>query len=239
MRICLSIVSHGQADLVEGLLKSINQFVVSKEHEVLIVITENTTAKRNFNCIHPIEYTFNLQQKGFGANHNAAFERTDPDFFLVINPDIIFQSEFNLDDLVKKMLALKVDLTSPVIRSMMGKTVDYKRADLTLSNLIMRKLLKKTEKYFDWYAGMFLIFTGNCYRDLGGFDTRFFMYVEDCDICVRARTNGYVVDDVVDISVQHDERRASKNLFSMHFYWHVSSLLKYWLKRKSRWIFSK
>jgi N-acetylglucosaminyl-diphospho-decaprenol L-rhamnosyltransferase len=239
MRICLSIVSHGQDDLVILLLESLNEFVVCEEHEVQIVVTENTTSQIEHTCKFSTKNIFNLRQKGFGANHNAAFERYDPDFFLVVNPDIIFQSEFNLDHLVTRMLTSKVDLTSPVISDVMGKIVDYKRADLTLANLIGRKLLKKAEKYFDWYAGMFLIFTGNCYRDLEGFDTRFFMYVEDCDICVRARINGYVVDDVVDLSVQHDERRTSKNLFSKHFYWHASSLLKYWLKSKSLRIFSK
>jgi N-acetylglucosaminyl-diphospho-decaprenol L-rhamnosyltransferase len=232
MQICLSIVSHGQVDLVNRLLESLNKFVVCEEHEVLIVITENIPTREAYTCKFPIKKIFNLHQKGFGANHNAAFEGADPDFFLVINPDIIFHRVFNLDQLINRMLALKVDLTAPVVKDLMGKTVDYKRADLTLVNLIMRKLFNKNEKYFEWYAGMFLVFNGICYRGVGGFDTRFFMYVEDCDICIRARSNGYVVDDVVDMSVQHDERRASKKLFSIHRYWHVSSLLKYWIKNK-------
>jgi N-acetylglucosaminyl-diphospho-decaprenol L-rhamnosyltransferase len=233
MRICLSIVSHGQADLVDALLRSVDEFVVSEEHEVLVVITENTTAQYKCTCKYPVDYTFNLRQKGFGANHNAAFERTTPDYFLVINPDITFKGEFCLDHLVSAMTVSNVDLTSPIITDKFGETVDYKRADLTLINLIKRRVFKQTERCFDWYAGMFLVFTGKSYLALEGFDPRFFLYVEDCDICVRAARLGYQIEDVVNVSVQHDSRRASSNLFSIYYFWHLSSLLKYWLKRES------
>ena len=237
MKICLSIVSHGQTDLVIDLLKSLDEFVVCERHDVTVIITENTTSRYKYICKYPITHVCNLRRKGFGVNHNAAFEKADPDFFFVINPDIIFQSEFNLDQLIDAMISLEIDLTSPIITNTKGETADYKRADLTVTNILKRKLIKANEQYFDWFAGMFLIFTGTCYRDLGGFDPRFFMYVEDCDICVRARLKGYKVNDAVDMSVRHDARRASKRIGSKHFYWHVSSLFKYWLKRTSTRIF--
>lgn len=237
MKICLSIVSHGQANLVTSLLDSLDEFVVCERHDVTIIITENTTSRIKHTCKYPTQHLYNLRRKGFGANHNSAFEKIDPDFFLVINPDIIFQSEFNLDRLIDAMISLGIDLTSPIITNTRGELADYKHADLTLINILKRNLLKANEQYFDWYAGMFLIFTGNCYRDLGGFDPRFFMYVEDCDICVRAKLKGYEIYDVVDMSVRHDARRASNRIGSKHFYWHVSSLCRYWLKRTSTRIF--
>ena len=61
MRICLSIVSHGQADLVIALLESLNKFVVCEEHEVLIVITENKTSQIKHSC----KYLTKNIQKGF------------------------------------------------------------------------------------------------------------------------------------------------------------------------------
>lgn len=233
----MSIVSHGQANLVMALLRSLDEFVVCERHDVSIIITENTTSRVKHTCKYPTQHIYNLRRKGFGANHNSAFEKIDPDFFLVVNPDIIFQSEFNLDRLTEAMLSSEIDLTSPIITNAKGEAVDYKRADLTLASILRRKLFKENLQYFDWYAGMFLVFTGKCYRDLGGFDPRFFMYVEDCDICVRATSIGYKINDVVDMSVRHDARRASKRIGSIYFYWHVSSLFKYWLKRISKWVF--
>ena len=69
------------------------------------------------------------------------------------------------------------------------------------------------------------------FRTLGGFDTRFFMYVEDCDFCIRALQIGCKLEDVTTISVKHDARRKSRKIFSKYAYWHMQSLLKYWLKK--------
>ena len=231
MKICMSIVSHSQPKLVEALLSSVDNYVLCERHEVLVAITENTRVSSEYNCLYPLDYTLNLQRKGFGANHNAAFERSDPDYFLIVNPDIIFTEEFNLDELVDVMQELNVDITSPVVTDQRGEIVDYKRADLTPINIIKRKLLKYSEQCCDWYAGMFLVVNGKTYRSLGGFDPRFFMYVEDCDLCIRAAEKGYKLADVVTTPVQHDARRASSKFLSLHFYWHLSSLFKYWLKR--------
>jgi len=173
----------------------------------------------------------NLSRKGFGANHNSAFEYLDPDFFLIVNPDIEFTEPFNLDVLIKEMEASKIDITSPIILDKDGSLEDYKRSDLTVKNLLKRKVLKITDTKFDWYAGMFLIVNGRIFRKLGGFDTRFFMYVEDCDFCNRALQIGCKLEDVTVTFVKHDARRESRKIFSKHLFWHIQSLLKYWLKK--------
>ena len=82
---------------------------------------------------------------------------------------------------------------------------------------------------FDWFAGMFLIIRGTSFRKLGGFDERFFMFVEDCDFCVRASKDGFRIADTLDIAVKHNAQRASRRSFRF-FIWHIKSLIKYWLK---------
>jgi len=230
MHIGISIVSHAQSALVKTLLASLDEHVYSREHKVSLIITENTLARDEFNCKFPLLYKQNLHCKGFGANHNSAFEYLDPDIFLILNPDIEFIEDFDLDLLVNIINASQVGVTSPIILDKNGVLEDYKRSDLTLKNLFKRKFLKYPDSKFDWYAGMFLIVTRPVFRSLGGFDPRFFMYVEDCDFCMRAAQNGYIVADTTNISVKHDARRNSQKLFSKHAYWHVQSLLKYWMK---------
>ena len=53
------------------------------------------------------------------------------------------------------------------------------------------------------------------------------MYVEDCDLCMRARQANMNLAEIEDLTVIHDARRASRKSFK-HFKWHISSLLKYW-----------
>jgi len=230
MKIVISIVSHNQKELVDRLLRSIDKYLSVFHNELIILITNNLPTADHFNCKYPILVTDNLDVKGFGANHNAAFERENPDLFLIVNPDIELISEFNLDNLVIDMLNKKISVTSPVIVNSYGALEDYKRQNLTILTLIKRYFIKGYKESFDWYAGMFLIILGRSFRDLSGFDTRFFMYVEDCDLCMRARNLGQLVEDCVPVEIKHNAQRSSRKNFSV-MVWHITSLFKYLLKR--------
>ena len=232
MKLIFSIVSHGQKKLVDRLLHSLDQYVYCHNHKLKIIITENTgdvveykSQKFNLVCVR------NLRPKGFGENHNSAFEREDCDYFFVINPDIRFHKTFDLDEIILAMLDESLDIASPKILNTEGQVEDYKRADLTIQNLIKRKLRMVEIEKFDWLAGMFLISKSKSFRRLSGFDTNFFMYVEDCDLCMRARKQAMSVSSLEKYSVIHDARRASRYNVT-HLRWHISSLLRYWLYKK-------
>ena len=229
MKLVFSIVSHNQSKLVQNLLISFDNFLRCCEHEVLIVVTENVVSEiklksRNFKTL----IIHNLRQKGFGANHNAVFERFDSDVFFIVNPDIFLFEEVNIDHLIKQLVDNHIDISSPKILSPDKSIEDYKRADLSILNLCKRKFFKNYTENFDWLAGMFLILKSDSFRKLKGFDTDFFMYVEDCDLCMRAKREGMQVLDINTFSVVHDARRASTKSLK-HFKWHILSLLKYWL----------
>lgn len=228
MKILISIVSHNQQDLCYKLLGSMDNFVHSDKHEVIIVLTENTLTRNNFKSERFSTYNIrNLRHKGFGANHNDAFDRFESDIFCIVNPDIIFEKNFNLDQLVELVIRDELDISSPQVVGVSGVVEDYKRADLTFVNLLKRKFLKNNVEKFDWLAGMFLVVNSISFRRLQGFDTDFFMYVEDCDLSMRARKAGMRIGDVDGFSVVHDARRASTKSFK-HFRWHITSLLRYW-----------
>ena len=209
-------------------MRSIDNFVQSNKHEVTIVVTENTLT---VNVVKSERFRFyhinNLRCKGFGLNHNSVFERFESDVFLIVNPDIILDQIFDLDLIVEELMKHKIDISSPQITGVSGALEDHKRADLTIANLIKRKLCKNNVEKFDWLAGMFLVINSSSFRKLQGFDTDFFMYVEDCDLSMRARKAGMKIEDISGVSVIHDARRASTKSFK-HLKWHLNSLLRYW-----------
>ena len=83
----------------------------------------------------------------------------------------------------------------------------------------------------DWVAGMFMLFPADAYRLVNGFDERYFMYLEDVDICRRLNKNGLRVLYSDAVEIVHDGQFASrKNL--RHFFWHVSSLLRFLRTKK-------
>jgi hypothetical protein len=66
---------------------------------------------------------------------------------------------------------------------------------------------------------MFMLFRSDAYREVGGFDERFFLYYEDVDICRRLLARGYRCVFQPEASVIHDARRASRRdlrLMSIH-----------------------
>ena len=224
----ISIVSHNQQALCARLLSSIDNFALSKRHEVIIALTENTLAENDLKSERfPTYNVTNLRHKGFGANHNSAFERFESDFFLIVNPDIILNANLDLDLIVEQLIRDQFDISSVQIVGVSGAIEDYKRADLTFSNLLKRKVLRNNVEKFDWLAGMFLIVNSTSFRKLKGFDTDFFMYVEDCDLSMRAQNFGMKIGDLEGFSIVHDARRASTKSFK-HFKWHITSLLRYW-----------
>lgn len=224
----MSIVSHSQQALCARLLQSIDNFVQSNMHELIIVLTENTLSENHVKSERFRTYSIcNLRPKGFGANHNAAFERFESDVFFIVNPDIILNEYLDLDLIVEKLIRDRIDISSPQIVGVSGAIEDYKRANLTFTNLLKRKFFKNNIEKFDWFAGMFLIVNSTSFRMLQGFDTDFFMYVEDCDLSMRARRAEMKIGDIEGFSVVHDARRASTKSFK-HFRWHIASLLRYW-----------
>jgi GT2 family glycosyltransferase len=82
----------------------------------------------------------------------------------------------------------------------------------------------------DWVAGMFMLFTAEAYRAVGGFDERYFLYYEDVDICRRLRARGNKIVYEPAVPVIHEARRASRRdprLMRMH----AASALRYLLSR--------
>jgi len=228
MKILISVVSHDQQVLVENLLRSMDRYIKCSTHQVIIVLTENCRTS-NYASSEKFELKRinNLRQKGFGANHNAAFERFESDFFFIVNPDILLTEILDLDLIVNYVLDFKIDIGSPVILNWSGIVEDYKRSDISFWNLLKRKIFKSHQERFDWLAGMFLVVSSESFGKLRGFDSKFFMYVEDCDLSMRARKAGMNVEDLNDFSVVHDARRSSLRSFK-HLKWHLTSLFKYW-----------
>jgi len=78
----------------------------------------------------------------------------------------------------------------------------------------------------DWVNGACMLMSAPVFRQLGGFDTRYFMYGEDVDICLRLQLQGYTMAPI-QLEVVHDARRNTVRQWR-HLGWHVRSLLRLW-----------
>jgi len=228
--VTVSIVSHGQLELVRPLLEQLDQF--SRALTAKVVLTQNIPepdllagARWGFE----IERIENAVPLGFGANHNQAFDRCATPWFLVLNPDIRFDRDV-LAPLIAQA-APDSGLLTPRILEPGKNEPEQHRAIITPLEILRRKRPDYVRPLVpDWIPGLFMLFRSDAYRQVGGFDERFFMYGEDFDICARTRLAGWKLQVAEDLMALHDAQRASRTSLK-HLYWHVTSLIKVWLSR--------
>lgn len=233
--ITVSIISHGQMQLVRPLLQDLN--AIHHATPLHVVLTLNLPEA--LPC--PAEdYAFSLQvlrneqPRGFGANHNHAFTQAQGDLFCVLNPDIrIAQNPFA--ELLSACSDASVGLAAPVIHSSSGNTEDSARKFPTPWRITHRVLTRRRTRDYaapapvlhpDWVAGMFLLMRTAVYRRIGGFDERYFLYYEDVDLCARIRLAGLDIVQLALPGVVHDAQRASHR-DPKYLRWHLSSMLRF------------
>lgn len=235
--VCISIVSHGQGNLIRGLLRDLRSLeqddYLCYETILTLNIPENEAFIGEFRG-RSLQVLRNHSPKGFGANHNAAFAVSSRDVFIVANPDIRLRTP-NISQLIANLSSPKVGACAPLVLSSRNTVEDSARKFPTLARLARRVFLGYRELDYqidanpvlvDWVAGMFVAFPRKVFAEIGGFDERFFMYMEDADICRRLHHRGLSVVLDPTVSVIHDAQRASRRN-PKHIMWHTRSAIRF------------
>lgn len=233
--VSVSVVSHGQLDMVADLLADLEKYCLSSHFEV--VLTINTKELKQINVefySFPIKIINNDQPKGFGANHNQAFKASSGTFFCVLNPDVrMVVNPFPA--LIKILENSKVGVCAPLVINMNGDIEDSARRFPTPRGILKKFFSRKRLPDYaigqqavtpDWVGGMFMLFSSDTYKQINGFDERYFLYYEDVDICARLTNLGFHVVLCPVVKVVHLAQRAShKNL--KYLRWHITSMLRF------------
>lgn len=185
---------------------------------------------------------------GFGAGHNKVRDLLDSEYHCIVNPDVIIR-----DDILDKMVTYAeahrdVVQLSPRIcfpdgqDQVLGKR--YPHIWYLAASRIRRSKTEKPTALLAWYAmlnkgvsepfeignatGCFMFFRTKDFRAVGGFDERYFMYFEDCDITRQMKKRGKVLYFPAAI-VYHVWARDSKRNSKLKQI-HIESLLKFYAK---------
>lgn len=236
--IAVSIVSHGHGAMVAKLVEQ----VLACPQVGQVIVTYNISEAHLVPPDERIEVIVNSSAKGFGANHNAAYQRAREPFWCVLNPDI----ELTGNPFPVLLEALRNDavaLVAPLIVNPEGAVEDSIRYFPTLVSLAEKFFGRDRSRYEvavggsdispDWVAGMFMLFRAPAFAGLNGFDERYFLYYEDVDICWRVWLAGLRVVACPTASAIHDARRASRVSWR-HRRWHLASMLRFLLKSLGR-----
>lgn len=234
--IAVSIVSHGHGNMVQNLVAQL----LTCPEVAKVIVTYNIPEVAVPFSDGKVEVISNTVPKGFGANHNAAFNHSPEEFWCVLNPDITLVG----NPFLALLETLKVDsvgLVAPLIINPAGGVEDSVRRFQTVRYLVKKLFGRDDSRYMvasgdsvfypDWVAGMFMLFKAAEFARLEGFDESYFLYYEDVDICWRLWHAGGKVAICPSVSAVHDARRASrKNM--RHTRWHIASMLRFLWKSR-------
>jgi GT2 family glycosyltransferase len=236
MKVCASIVLYQNP--ISMLQKAIESFLHTSMDVKLYLIDNSPTNALNIlsSIDRRIEYIHNPSNPGFGAAHNIALKKSMSEgisYHLVLNPDIYFKH-----GVVEELTAYMdhnadVGLLMPKVLYPDGKIQYIARLLPTPWDLFARRFIpikryleKLNRRYeltfFDYstiaevpfISGCFMFLRTNTLKKTGGFDERFFMYLEDADL---SRRIGMVSKTILypDVSIYHEYQRGSHRSFKL------------------------
>jgi GT2 family glycosyltransferase len=248
--LCISIVSHGHGQKVKEVLRDLQPLMLSGA-QVLLTLNIPEDEKFLDELLIKPELIRNTLKRGFGENHNQAFLRTNRAWFAVVNPDTRINPELfkGLEIFCQSSGLGVVGAVGPVVINALGNVESSARYFPTSQRIFKRlgnRLLGKKlypdydsgvseTVNVDWISGCFMLFYSRAYDLIGGFDTRYFMYLEDADICLRLHLAGFMVVYCTKVHIIHHGQYASRSQWR-HFYWHIKSMMRFlWVSRKFKW----
>ncbi|HUV30991.1 MAG TPA: glycosyltransferase family 2 protein [Acidobacteriota bacterium] len=254
-RISAIIVTHNSMPLLEDCLEGLKAALHHLEHEVIVVDNNSsdhsaTVAARHFPGGRVLT---NRDNRGFAAACNQGAGIAGGEFLLFLNPDV----RVDLDG-VRNILAVfarkdRIGLAGARLRHPSGTFQATCRRFPTVENLLFSRgsffarlprtaRKRDTHRYtmpdfhkttiVDAVAGTMAMIRRDLFWHVGGFDERFFMYMEDTDLSLRLVNDGYVNVFVPASGGVHHWRKGS-NAGRLRRRWHHHrSVWKYFRKHE-------
>ena len=241
----ITIVSYHNEEDVKRAVASIEEHTpatISKQ--IYIVDNAGDALAELAELYEDVTYLPTGKNLGFGGGHNYVLEQLDSKCHAIVNPDIILE-----EDAFSKLLAFmehkSIGMCVPRLVDEKGELLAVYRRELTVWDMFIRMFLKGAFKKRQAYhtmqdadyskafevpfaQGSFLVIRTELFKELGGFDERFFLYMEDADLCKRVNEVSklcYCPDATV---IHKWEKGSHKNvkLFKLH----VQSMISYFGK---------
>ncbi|MBD3341426.1 MAG: glycosyltransferase [Candidatus Lokiarchaeota archaeon] len=247
------IVNYNSNAVLENCLSSIENNTKDLAYEIIIVDNASKDAIDYFKKNHPdINVIKNSKNMGFSYANNQGIKSSNGKYVLLLNPDTII-----INNALKIMVDYMnensmVGIIGPWVYEKDGKTLQlscrsfpsfstafFNRYSL-FSKLLPRN--KWTKQYLltdwdhshvtevDWVSGCCMMIRKKMLDQIGLLDTRFFMYNEDVDLCLRANQNNWHVHYLPDAKIEHHIGISSSSVQNKMVIERHKSMWKYYKK---------
>ncbi len=259
MKLSIIITSYKSPELLKVCLDSIKKELTFTDFEIIVADgkTEEATEMMMREDYPDIKFLPFPKQDGFGFLIKKAYTKSQGDYFLILNGDIIVKK-----DSIEKLLELvqnnsEIGIAGPKLlnfnetfqyscfRFYTPLTILYRRtflgrfpfAQKHLDKFLMKEIDHNQKQEVDWLMGSALLTSRKAIEKVGLMDEQFKLYFEDTDWCRRFWENGYKVVYFPQSEMYHyhgkgsDSKSVWKSLFMNRLTWiHITSALKFFLK---------
>jgi GT2 family glycosyltransferase len=217
------IVNYRSWDSLELCLQSLSSF--AGNYEVIVVDNFSNDGKFNsFREKYPtVQFIVSPTNLGFGGGCRLGVHHSLGDYFLFLNPDTIAN-----EGAIHAMLDfLKMQNSCRIVSCRQHKNLAkhylmfpnffrlfgiFKSLESRVS--VNRFRIQKLEAFDfivpDWVSGSVLMVSRANYEKIGGWNSRYWMYYEDPDLCKRCASLGGSTALLTNASIQHNHGGATR-----------------------------
>lgn len=254
MKLSIIIITYNSENLIGPCLDSIYKTTKDLDYEIIIIdnVSQDDTVSFLRKNYPKINLTVNSENVGFARGVNQGIKKAKGEFILLLNPDMRV-----LDGAINKSLAyleknsdtgiLGCQLLYPNLKlqasfgnfpslftEFLQATYLYKFLPwgrFIPESATSKKRFKKIHEV-DWLGGGFMMVRRKTFDQIGLFDENFFMYLEDVDLCFRAKKSGFKVIYFPEAQVIHHHMASTKKDPSSAIINELRSLVYFFKKYK-------
>ncbi|MBO0482996.1 glycosyltransferase [Candidatus Enterococcus courvalinii] len=197
-----------------------------------------------------LHINFHQENSGFGYGHNQNLLNSNYRYAVIFNPDILVDEQtivevvellmehpecamlapkiLNEDGSVQYLIRERLDVFDYMLRFIPFKWVK-KLFDKRLAKFECRDLPLDKNSYVRMISGSFMVIDTEKFTEVTGFDSRYFMYFEDNDLCLKFEQAGYKLLYTPTHSVVHLYGKGAHRNFKL-FRIFMSSMAKFFHK---------
>ncbi len=253
MLLSIIILNFNKSDLTINCLESLQKLYKKEfdESQYEIIIIDNASAEDDlkdlkeklksgkYNGTTLIE---NKENFGFSKACNIGASKAGGDLILFLNNDtevkdrgLSEMTEYMLENKVVDILGGKLCNVDGSEQASIGRFYNPLNAIMFLLGFQRFGAIDKNPVLItnvDWVKGGCMMMKKHIFTSLNGFDEQIFMYIEDMELCYRAKSKGYGVFFYPHVTILHKDQGSSSRSFAIvNIY---QSLLYFYKKHRSK-----
>ncbi len=259
MKLTVTIVNYNQKYFPRICVEALKKSKLDFDFE--IIVCDNNSHDESLDFLKKAHESGDIKlvepgkNLGYGSGHNFAARSARGKYICILNTDITVEKD-TLQKLVDYLEEHDdVGIVGPKLLYHNGEVQQSCRRhfhffDLFIKRTFLKKiwpLSKRYKKYImadynhnstqvvDLITGAFMVMEKDLFNKINGFDERYFMFMEDFDLCRKVQDCGKKVVYYPEAQAVHYHKRLSegawfKLLFKKVSWFHLSSAIKYHFK---------